>query len=98
MFKNQFQSPFREILNIFGLQINVDATITAKSSQAWSAREKDGAKAELLPKMKFSADVFQQGILYCHILQYKYKTELIVLIHLFKEEMAFGGYSDMNWP
>lgn len=52
--------------------------------------KKSGAKPELFPKMKLSADVFQ-GILYFHILQCMYKTELVVLIHLFKEEMAFGG-------
>lgn len=53
--------------------------------------KKGGAKAELLPKLKLSADVFQQEILYFHILQGMCKTEVIVLICLFKEEMAFFG-------
>lgn len=52
--------------------------------------KKGGAKAEF-PETKLPADVFQQEILYFHILQFMYKTELIVLISLFKEEMAFGG-------
>lgn len=44
--------------------------------------KKDGTKAESLPQMKLSADVFHQGFLSLHILQFMYKTELIVLIHL----------------
>lgn len=40
MVKNQFQSPFRETFKDLWITMNVGATVTAKSSQACSAREK----------------------------------------------------------
>lgn len=85
----------RRHLKSFGLQMNVGAAVTTSNSQAWSAREKSGANAELLSKMKLSQMFFISDFL---ILKFysMYKTELIVLIHLLNKEKAFRGCSGLN--